>query len=213
MAQQASAGQQLWVTPTRGRLRKVVTVVDEVLLELGRPVATPVRRVAAAAVIENPWAGRGFVADLGPEVEEIAPGIGRLLTDRLIETLGGVEHVEAFGKAAVVGLDGEIEHGGALIHTPYFGNVLRELTEGTSIIVFSDDRLAAGEPLTVPVWHKTAAATRSHYQTVQIRVPDAPRPDEIVVVAAAASGPRPNARIGDRRQDPVVRLADLETAR
>ncbi|MFJ9127577.1 MULTISPECIES: amino acid synthesis family protein [unclassified Streptomyces] len=213
MAQQASAGQQLWVTPTRGRLRKVVTVVDEVLLELGRPVATPVRRVAAAAVIENPWAGRGFVADLQPEVEEIAPGIGRLLTDRLIETLGGVEHVEAFGKAAVVGLDGEIEHGGALIHTPYFGNVLRELTEGTSIIVFSDDRLAAGEPLTVPVWHKTAAATRSHYQTVQIRVPDAPRPDEIVVVAAAASGPRPNARIGDRRQDPVVRLADLETAR
>ncbi|MFJ8927726.1 amino acid synthesis family protein [Streptomyces sp. NPDC102364] len=213
MAQQASAGQQLWVTPTRGRLRKVVTVVDEVLLELGRPVATPVRRVAAAAVIENPWAGRGFVADLGPEVEEIAPGIGRLLTGRLIETLGGVEHVEAFGKAAVVGLDGEIEHGGALIHTPYFGNVLRELTEGTSIIVFSDDRLAAGEPLTVPVWHKTAAATRSHYQTVQIRVPDAPRPDEIVVVAAAASGPRPNARIGDRRQDPVVRLADLETAR
>ncbi len=188
-------------------------MVDEVLLELGRPVATPVRRVAAAAVIENPWAGRGFVADLQPEVEDIAPGIGRLLTDRLIETLGGVEHVEAFGKAAVVGLDGEVEHGGALIHTPYFGNVLRELTEGTSIIVFSDDRLAAGEPLTVPVWHKTAAATRSHYQTVQIRVPDAPRPDEIVVVAAAASGPRPNARIGDRRQDPVVRLADLETAR
>ncbi|MFZ3555319.1 MULTISPECIES: amino acid synthesis family protein [unclassified Streptomyces] len=213
MAQQQSAGQPLWATPTRGRLRKVVTVVDEVLLELGRPVATPVRRVAAAAVIENPWAGRGFVADLQPEVEEIAPGIGRLLTDRLIDTLGGVEHVEAFGKAAVVGLDGEIEHGGALIHTPYFGNVLRELTEGTSIIVFSDDRLAAGEPLTVPVWHKTAAATRSHYQTVQIRVPDAPRPDEIVVVAAAASGPRPNARIGDRRQDPVVRLADLETAR
>lgn len=188
-------------------------MVDEVLLELGHPVATPVRRVAVAAVIENPWAGRGFVADLQPEVENIAPGIGRLLTDRLIETLGGVDRVEAFGKAAIVGLDGEIEHGGALIHTPYFGNVLRELTDGTSIIVFSDDRLSAGEPLTVPVWHKTAAATRSHYQTVQIRVPDAPRPDEIVVVAAAASGPRPNARIGDRRQDPVVRLADLETTR
>ncbi|MFM9608167.1 amino acid synthesis family protein [Streptomyces niveiscabiei] len=193
-------------------VRKVVTVVDEVLQELGRPVAVPVRRVAAAAVIRNPWAGRGFVADLQPEVEEIAPGLAQLLTGRLIEALGGVEHVEAFGKAAVVGLDGEIEHGGALIHTPYFGNVLRELTEGTSVIVFSDDRLPAGEPLTVPLWHKTAATTRSHYQTVQIRIPDAPRPDELVVVAAASSGPRPNARIGDRRTDPAVRLADLEKA-
>ncbi|WP_076971542.1 amino acid synthesis family protein [Streptomyces sparsogenes] len=191
-------------------IRKVVTVVDEVLLELGRPVATPVRRVAAAAVIRNPWAGRGFVADLQPEVEEIAPGLAHLLTGRLVETLGGVDRIEAFGKAAMVGVDGEIEHGGALIHTPYFGNVLRELTEATSIIVFSDDRLRAGEPLTVPLWHKTAAATRSHYQTCQIRVPDAPRPDEIVVVAAASSGPRPNARIGDRLTDPVVRLADLD---
>ncbi|KPI18977.1 protein of unknown function DUF1185 [Actinobacteria bacterium OK074] len=198
---------------TRAGVRKVVTVVDEVLLELGRPVATPVRRVAAAAVIRNPWAGRGFVANLQPEVADVAPELAHLLTARLIETLGGVDRIEAFGKAAVVGLHGEVEHGGALIHTPYFGNVLRELTEGTSIIVFSDDRLPAGEPLTVPLWHKTAAATRSHYQTVQIRVPDAPRPDEILVIAAAASGPRPNARIGDRRTDPVVRLADLEQAR
>ncbi|MFE7974000.1 amino acid synthesis family protein [Streptomyces shenzhenensis] len=196
-----------------GLVRKVVTVVDEVLLELGRPVATPVRRAAAAAVIRNPWAGRGFVADLQPEVETVAPELGLLLAGRLIETLGGVDRIEGFGKAAVVGLDGEIEHGAALIHTPYFGNVLRELTEGTSIIVFSDDRLPAGEPLTVPLWHKTAAATRSHYQTVQIRIPDAPRRDELVVIAAASCGPRPNARIGDRRTDPAVRLADLENAR
>ncbi|MBI0300263.1 amino acid synthesis family protein [Streptomyces sp. PRKS01-29] len=192
------------------RLRKVVTVADELLLELGRPVAAPVRRVAAAAVISNPWAGGGFVADLGPEVERIAPGLARLLTDRISEALGGVDRIESFGKAAIVGLDGEIEHGGALIHTPFFGNVFRELTEGTSIIVFSDDRLPAGEPLTVPLWHKTAAATRSHYQTCQIRVPDAPRPDEIVVIAAGASGPRPNARIGDRATDPLIRLADLD---
>ncbi|MFD0654159.1 amino acid synthesis family protein [Streptomyces malaysiensis subsp. malaysiensis] len=100
------------------RLRKVVTVTDELLLELGRPVAVPVRRVAAAAVIANPWAGGGFVADLGPEVERIAPGLARLLTDRISEALGGVDRIESFGKAAIVGLDGEIEHGGALIHTP-----------------------------------------------------------------------------------------------
>ncbi|MEV7085676.1 amino acid synthesis family protein [Streptomyces sp. NPDC093085] len=193
-------------------MRKVVTVVDEVLLELGTPVAVPVRRVTAAAVIRNPWAGRGVVEDLQPEVEAVAPGLAQLLTGRIVRALGGVERVESFGKAAVVGLDGEIEHGGALIHTPYFGNVLRELVEGTSIIVFSDDRLPAGEPLTVPLWHKNAAATRSHYQTAHIRVPDAPRPDEIVVVAGGASGPRPNARIGDRRSDPVIRLADLAAA-
>ncbi|AEM83554.1 amino acid synthesis family protein [Streptomyces violaceusniger] len=192
------------------RLRKVVTVADELMLELGRPVAVPVRRVAAAAVIHNPWAGGGVVADLGPEVERIAPGLARLLTGRISEALGGVDRIESFGKAAIVGLDGEIEHGGALIHTPFFGNVFRELTEGTSIIVFSDDRLPAGEPLTVPLWHKTAAATRSHYQTCQIRIPDAPRPDEIVVIAAGASGPRPNARIGDRATDPLIRLADLD---
>jgi len=157
-------------------------------------------------------AGLRKVVTVVDEVEAIAPGLARLLTGRVTEALGGVDRMESFGKAAIVGLDGEIEHGGALIHTPYFGNVFRELVHGTSIIVFSDDRLPAGEPLTVPLWHKTAAATRSHYQTTHIRVPDAPRPDEIVVIAAGAAGPRPNARIGDRATDPAVRLADLETA-
>ena len=161
-------------------VRKVVTVVEEVLLELGRPVATSVRRAAVAAVLRNPWAGRGFVADLQPEVEAVAPELAQLLTGKLIDALGGADCVEAFGKAAVVGLDGEIEHGGALIHTPYFGNVLRELTEGTSIIVFSDDRLPAGEPLTVPLWHKTAAATRS-------RIPTSPWPADAGGAASAPS--------------------------
>jgi hypothetical protein len=189
-------------------IRKICTVVEDLLSELGSPVATPVRRVAVAAVIANPWAGRGVVAALD-EVVGIAPTVAHQLTARLVEALGGVDRVQAFGKAAIVGAGGEIEHAGALIHTPYFGNLLRELTEGESIIVFSDDRADAGASLTVPMWHKMHAATRSHYQTVTVRVSDAPRADEIVVVAAGSTGGRPNARIGDRSSDPVVRLADL----
>jgi hypothetical protein len=189
-------------------IRKICTVVEELATELGRPVANPVRRVAVAAVIANPWAGRGVVEALNEEVERAAPALAHQLTARLVEALGGTDRVEAFGKAALVGLGGEIEHAGALIHTPYFGNLFRELTEGSSVIVFSDDRVAAGTPLTVPMWHKTHATTRSHYQTITVRIPDAPRADEIVVIAAGASGGRPNARIGDRRSDPQVRLAD-----
>lgn len=190
------------------RIRKIVTLVEDLAVECGRRVNDPVRRAAAAAVVVNPWAGR-YVTDLQPEVLRLAPRLAAELTGRLIDALGGRHAVQAFGKAAIVGLDGEIEHGAALIHTPYFGNLFRELVEGSSIIVFSDDRLGAGESLTVPMWHKVEAATRSHYQTIRVRVAEAPRPEEIVIVAAASSGGRPNARIGDRSTDPRVRLADI----
>ncbi|MFP5021848.1 amino acid synthesis family protein [Pseudonocardia phyllosphaerae] len=185
-------------------IRRIVTVVEESMRELGEPVDTPVRRAACVAVVANPWLGRGVLDDLAPEVAELAPEIAHALSARLLDVLGGAGSVEAFGKAAIVGLDGEIEHGGALIHTPFFGDVLRHRTEGESIIVFSDARADAGTPLTVPLWHKEHASTRSHYQTVTVRVPDGPRPGEIAVVAAASDGPRPNARIGDRRTDSAL---------
>jgi len=190
-------------------IRKLLTVVDEIVAEPGAGPAQPVRRAAAAAVVANPWAGRGLVDDLQPGVERLAPEVAVALTDRLAAALGGADAIEAFGKAALVGTDGEIEHGAALIHTPWFGDVIRQALDGTSIIVFSDARGPAGTSLVVPVWHKTAAATRSHYQTVEVRVPDAPRPDEIVLVCAAATGGRPLARIGDRSTDTAtVRLED-----
>ncbi|ANY09459.1 amino acid synthesis family protein [Pseudonocardia sp. HH130630-07] len=187
-----------------GAIRRVVTVVEESLHELGRPVRTPVRRAAAVAVVANPWLGRGVQDDLSREAAALAPEIAHALSDRLLAALGGATGVEAFGKAAIVGLDGEIEHAGALIHTPFFGDVLRHRTGGESIIVFSDQRAGAGTPLTVPLWHKEHAATRSHYQTITVRVPDGPRPGEIAVIAAASDGPRPNARIGDRRTDAAL---------
>ena len=190
-------------------IRKLVSVVEEISAEPGSGPNDPVRRAAAAAVVANPWAGLGRVDDLADEVERIAPVVAVALTDRLAEVLGGADRIEAFGKAAIVGTDGEIEHGAALIHTPWFGDVVRQALDGTSIIVFSDTRGPAGTALVVPVWHKTAAATRSHYQTVEIRIADAPKPGEIVLVCAAATGGRPQARIGDRTTDTAtVRLED-----
>lgn len=190
-------------------IRKLVSVVEEISAEPGAGENEPVRRAAAAAVIANPWVGLGRVDDLAAEVERIAPVVAVALTDRLAEVLGAAAQIEAFGKAAIVGTDGEIEHGAALIHTPWFGDVVRQALDGTSIIVFSDTRGPAGTALVVPVWHKTAAATRSHYQTVEIRIADAPRPGEIVLVCAGATGGRPQARIGDRTTDTAtVRLED-----
>ncbi|MFF8012258.1 amino acid synthesis family protein [Streptomyces sp. NPDC007929] len=191
-------------------LRKLVLYRDAVLTEAGAEPAQPARRASVAAVIRNPWAGTGPTADLSREQERIAPVLATLLTGRLIAALGGVEEIESFGKAAIVGTAGEIEHAGALIHTPYFGNLVREYLHGESIICFADTRAEAGETLVVPLWHKTHASTRSHYQTISARVCDAPRADEIVVVAAASTGPRPHPRIGDRMTDPVVTTETLE---
>lgn len=185
-------------------LRKLVVYRDVVLTEAGKAPAQPVRRASVAAVIRNPWTGTGPSADLSAEQGRVGPVLARLLTDRLVASLGGMDEIEAFGKAAIVGTAGEIEHAGALIHTPYFGNLVREFLQGESIICFADTRAEAGETLVVPLWHKTRASTRSHYQTVSARVSDAPRPDEIVVIAAASTGPRPHPRIGDRMTDPVV---------
>src|SRR4051794_11693550 len=202
--------QQL-LSPLRMGLRKVVVYREAVITEGGVQPAQPACQASVAAVIRNPWAGSDPTHELAQEAARIAPVLARLLTDRLIDALGAVEAVEAFGKAAIVGSDGEIEHGGALIHTPYFGNLMREYLEGESIICFADTRAEAGEPLIVPLWHKTKAATRSHYQTVTTRVSDAPRADEIVIVAAASTGPRPHPRIGDRTTDPAVTSRDLES--
>lgn len=190
-------------------VRRITLYRELVVTENGATPARPALRATAAAVVQNPWLGTGPTRDLAPEVESLAPSLARELSDRLLACLGGVGEVEAFGKAAVVGTAGELEHGGALIHTPYFGNLLREFLGGESIICFADTRADAGETIVVPMWHKTHAATRSHYQTITARVADAPRPGEIVVVAAASTGPRPHARIGDRRTDPAVSAAQL----
>ncbi|MET3812529.1 amino acid synthesis family protein [Arthrobacter sp. UYEF3] len=190
-------------------VRKIVYYSEEILLENGLSPAVPAVRATAAAVVANPWVGGTATDDLGDEVIQLAPILAQKLTDVLIANLGGVEAIQAFGKAAIVGTDGEIEHGAALIHTPFFGNLVREYFEGESIICFADDRADAGASLVVPLWHKNAAATRTHYQTITTRIGDAPRPGEIVVVLGASTGPRPHSRIGDRLTDPIVKADTL----
>lgn len=198
------------LVPRHVGLRKIVYLQEEVLRENGSAPAVPAIKATAAAVVANPWAGTGPGTDLAKQAARVAPHIATALTGRLLAGLGGSQQIQAFGKGAIVGTAGEIEHAGALIHTPYFGNLVREFLDGTSIICFADQRAEPGAPLVIPMWHKTKAATRSHYQTAACCIPDAPAPDEIVIIAAASTGPRPHARIGDRTTDRPVSAAILE---
>ena len=181
-------------------IRKIVTYDEETLSEGFRPADLPWRMFAVAAVVQNPWAGR-FVEDLGPEIRAFGPALGALLTERMIALAGGGEAIEAYGKAAVVGLDGEVEHASALIHTLRFGNHYRDAVGAKSYLAFTNTRGPANAPIMVPLMDKNDAGRRSHYLTLQFAIPDAPRADEIVVVLGAATGGRPHHRIGDRYQD------------
>lgn len=182
-------------------IRKLVTYAEDVLIEGGRQVKKPVRSVAVAAILRNPWAGQGFVEDLRPGILSVAPVLGEILVPRLLEAAGGAGAVEAYGKAAVVGTSGEIEHASALIHTLRFGNHLREAVSGTSFLPFTNKRGAPGCAIAVPMKHISAEGTRSHFLTIEFTVPDAPGPDEVVVALGIATGGRPHHRIGDRYED------------
>ena len=182
-------------------LRKTLLHVETTFIEGGRAAPVPLRLVAALAVLRNPWAGRGFVEDLQPEIREIAPILGALLTKMIIETVGSGDDVEAYGKAAVVGLDGEVEHASALIHTLRFGNHYREAVGAKSYLAFTNTRGPANAPVMIPLMDKNDEGRRSHYLTIQCAIPDAPASGEIVVALGASIGGRPHHRIGDRYQD------------
>ncbi|MAD91263.1 MAG: peptide synthetase [Gammaproteobacteria bacterium] len=181
-------------------IRKFVTHDEETLIEGFCEAKKPLRMFAVAAVIKNPWAGQ-YVADLKPEILTIAPPLGEELTKRITLMAGGGKKIEAYGKAAVVGLDGEIEHASALIHTLRFGNYYREAVGAKSYLSFTNTRGPADAPIMVPLMDKNDAGRRSHYLTVQFSIADAPRADEIVVVLGGSIGGRPHHRIGDRYQD------------
>ncbi|MBN9045611.1 MAG: amino acid synthesis family protein [Rhizobiales bacterium] len=181
-------------------IRKLYTILEEVQVEGGKRAEKPVTAVAVAAVLANPWAGRGYVEDLTPAVDALAPVLGRIMTDRLT-ALMPAEHIEAYGKCAAVGLDGEIEHGSALIHTLKFGNIFREAACGTTYLSFTNTRAAAGSLLSLPMTHKSVVGTRSHFLTMNVQIADAPAPGEILIAIGASDGGRPHARIGDRFQD------------
>ena len=181
--------------------RKTVKYTETTFIEGGRQSATPVLMVAAAAVIANPWAGKGFVEDLRPVILEAAPGLAEVLVPMLLDELGGAPKLEAYGKAAVVGLAGEIEHASGFIHTLRFGNRFREAVGGTSYLSFTNKRGPAGCSIQIPMMHKTDEGFRSHYLTLEFAIADAPLPDEIVVALAGAASGRAHPRIGNRYLD------------
>ena len=182
-------------------IRKVVRYVEDIHSD-GRPAdGEPVRMVGVAAVIRNPWAGRGFVENLRPDILAVAPGLGRVLVDAVLELCGGGDRVEAYGKAAVVGVNGEIEHASALIHTLRFGNLYRGAVGGTAYLSFTNTRGGAASPVVIPMMHKLDEGLRSHYLTLSFAISDAPGPDELVVALGASTGGRLHPRIGNRYID------------
>jgi len=169
-------------------------------VEGGKAAERPITMVVVAAILRNPWVGRGFVADLRPDILRLAPVLGIEMTRRLT-TLMPAGKVEAYGKAAAVGVNGEIEHASALIHTLRFGNVFREAVHGTAYLESTNTRNAPGAQLCLPMTHKTESGKRSHFLTMSFQVADAPAPDEILIAIGSADGGRAHSRIGDRYQD------------
>lgn len=177
------------------KLRKISTIVDEIMMEGGQTVDPAARIAVVAAVIENPWKGQGFVDQLEAGIDEVAPQLGKLLAPRVMEALG--TSLEAYGKAAIVGLNGEIEHGSGLIHTLKFGNYFRDAASASTLLPAVEKRGPAGIVFDIPLKHYTDATIRSHHQSFEVRIPDAPHADEILIALAGASQGRPQQRLAD----------------
>lgn len=175
-------------------VRKLFSQVEEVRSSVGRSDdGGPLRRVAVCAVLKNPYAGRGYVEDLSELVDGSAE-IGTLLGTEAARLLGAP--VESYGKAGLVGSDGEQEHVNATV-TSVFGNAFREAIGGGDAWITSVTKPAvAGDVIDVPLAFKDEIWVRSHYDALEVRIPDAPHPDEIVVIAAVANRGRINARVG-----------------
>ncbi|WP_210492345.1 amino acid synthesis family protein [Microvirga antarctica] len=183
-------------------IRKIVTIVDETRSEMGRSIEPAIRRAAAIAVIANPFAGR-YEEDLEPLIA-IGEELGDLLGRHALAALGiPGEQVEGYGKAAAVGENGELEHAAAILH-PKLGAPLRKLLgKAPALIPSSKKRGSLGVVLDVPLGHKAAAYVRSHFDGMEVRVPDAPRGGEIMVAVVLTSAGRPLPRIGGLTTDEV----------
>ncbi|WP_274626291.1 amino acid synthesis family protein [Arvimicrobium flavum] len=176
-------------------IRKIVTIVEETLIEGGKEVSPPTRRAAAVAIIDNPFAGK-YVENLEP-LFAVGEELGGLLAERAVAALGiPGEKVESFGKAACVGAEGELEHAAALLH-PKLGAPFRKvLGKGAALIPSSKKRGGPGTPFDIPLGHKDAAFVRSHFDGMEVRVNDAPRENEIAVAIAVTDSGRPHPRVG-----------------
>lgn len=179
----------------KAQIRKLIVQVDETRREMGRVVEPPTRRALAMAVIANPFAGR--YVDKLDELIAIGEELGGLLGDKCVQALGiqpGQAH--SYGKAAIVGEGGELEHAAAILH-PKLGAPLRRAVEKGAALVPSAKKMGGlGTAIDVPLGHKDAAFVRSHFDAIEARVSDAPRAGEIVVAVAVTDSGRPAPRIG-----------------
>jgi hypothetical protein len=179
----------------KAKIRKIITVGEETLVEANQSVDPPTRRAAAIAVIANPFAGR-YVEDLS-ELIDVGEELGGMLGERAVKALG-IDPVkaESYGKAAAVGENGELEHAAAILH-PKLGAPLRKvLGKGAALIPSSKKRGGPGVALDIPLGHKDAAFVRSHFDGMEVRVTDAPAANEIVVAVAVTDSGRPLPRVG-----------------
>jgi hypothetical protein len=179
----------------KAKIRKIVVQVDETRIEAGRKVEPPARKAVAIAVIANPFSGR-YVEDL-TELMDIGEELGGLLGEKCVQALGiQPGQAESYGKGAIVGEAGELEHAAAILH-PKLGAPLRKAVEKGAALVPSAKKMGTlGTAIDVPLGHKDAAYVRSHFDAVEARVSDAPRPNEIVVAIAVTDSGRPMARVG-----------------
>ena len=185
------------------KIRKIVVQVDEVRIEMGQAISPPTRRALAMAVIENPFAGR-FSGELDV-LMAIGEELGGLLGDKCVQALG-IEpgQAQSYGKAAIVGEAGELEHAAAILH-PRLGAPLRRAVEKGAALVPSAKKIGGlGTAIDVPLGHKDAAFVRSHFDAMEARISDAPRANEIVVAVVVTDSGRPLPRIGGLQVGEIV---------
>jgi hypothetical protein len=184
-------------------IRKIIVQVEETLQEMGRAVSPPTRRALAMAVIANPYAGR--YSDNLDELIAIGEELGGLLGQRCVQALGmAPEQAQSYGKAAVVGEGGELEHAAALLH-PKLGAPLRlAVSKGAALVPSAKKQGTLGTAIDVPLGHKDAAFVRSHFDAMEARVADAPRANEIVVAVVVTDSGRPHPRVGGLQAHEIV---------
>jgi hypothetical protein len=177
------------------QIRKLIVTVEETHAEIGRTVSPPTRKALAIAVIANPYAGR--YSESLDELIAIGDELGGLLGERCVRALGiAPGQAQSYGKAAVVGEAGELEHAAAILH-PKLGAPLRVAVEKGAALVPSAKKMGGpGTPIDVPLGHKDAAFVRSHFDAIEARVPDAPRAGEILVAVSVTDSGRPLPRVG-----------------
>lgn len=174
-------------------LRKTALFVEEIHHDGGPPPPLPRRRAAILAIVANPFAG-GYTAELQPAMEDLKP-LGLMLTDRLVEAMGGLDGIDGYGKAAMAGEGGELEHT-ALWHVPGGYAMRARLGEAKAIVPSAMKQGGPGTRIDIPLGHINAAYVRSHFDAMEVGLPDAPRAGELLFALAMSRGGRIHHRMG-----------------